>query len=384
MRTIPGGRGRQPPALRTCGIHETDEGEIVGFAEVARVAIVHHLRDHQENPTRSKGTTSMDPDNTAVLAIHWQRDIVTREGAFGEFFGQTVERTGVVERTAGVLASARERRIPIFYTRVCFSEGHPELLANSPLLNLVGQTKALVDGSPGAEIVPELSPRPGDVVVNHTRVAGTQDTNLIEQLQARESRASPPWACRPTSRWRNHDRDWHGDQRRCGSGGRRRGDARRGEAAGGMRATAMHAIGIVTLLVGVSNFLEYDNPLVPLVSVILGLLVGEFCRIEDRLKRLGDSLEKWFSRGESPVSRAFVTTSLLFCVGPLTVIGSLEDGLRGDYDLLALKSALDFIAALTFASVLGWGVLLSAGTVLVVQGALTLGAGSSSRSSRTP
>ena len=142
----------------------------------------------------------------------------------------------------------------------------------------------------------------------------------------------------------------------------------------GMRGTAMQAIGIVTLLVGVSNFLAYDNPLVPLVSVILGLMVGELCRIEDRLKHLGAVLETRFSSGESPVSRAFVTTSLLFCVGSLTVMGSLEDGLRGDYDLLALKSVLDFIAALTFASVLGWGVLLSAGTVLVVQGTLTLGA----------
>ena len=143
----------------------------------------------------------------------------------------------------------------------------------------------------------------------------------------------------------------------------------------GMRATAMQAIGIVTLLVGVQNFLRFDNPLVPLVSVIFGLVVGELLGIENALKRLGDYLQKRLSRGESPVSRAFVTTSLLFCVGPLTVIGSLEDGLRGDYDLLALKSALDFIAALTFASVLGWGVLLSAGTVLTVQGALTLGAG---------
>jgi uncharacterized protein len=114
---------------------------------------------------------------------------------------------------------------------------------------------------------------------------------------------------------------------------------------------------------------------VPLVSVVAGLVVGEILGIEGGLKRLGDNLEKRFSRGESPVSRAFVTTSLLFCVGPLTVIGSLEDGLTGDYDLLALKSALDFTAALTFASVLGWGVLLSAGTVLVVQGSLTLGAG---------
>ena len=142
-----------------------------------------------------------------------------------------------------------------------------------------------------------------------------------------------------------------------------------------MRQTAMQAIGIIVLLVGVTNFLEFDNPLVPLVSVVLGLVVGELIGIEDALKRFGDHLEKRFSRGESPVSRAFVTTSLLFCVGPLTVIGSLEDGLRGNYDLLSLKSALDFIAALTFASVLGWGVLLSAGTVLVVQGLLTLGAG---------
>ncbi|MDP9410474.1 MAG: DUF554 domain-containing protein [Actinomycetota bacterium] len=142
-----------------------------------------------------------------------------------------------------------------------------------------------------------------------------------------------------------------------------------------MRSTAMQAIGIVTLLVGVANFLKFDNALVPLVSVVAGLVVGELLRIETALKRLGDRLEERFSKGESPVSRAFVTTSLLFCVGPLTIIGSLEDGLRGDYSLLALKSALDFIAALTFASVLGWGVLLSAGTVLLVQGSLTLGAG---------
>jgi uncharacterized protein len=139
-----------------------------------------------------------------------------------------------------------------------------------------------------------------------------------------------------------------------------------------VRHTAMHAIGIVTLLVGVSNFLEYSNPLVPLVSVIVGLVVGELLGIDAALKRFGDRLEKRFSRGESPVSSAFVTTSLLFCVGPLTILGSLQDGISGDYRLLAVKSALDFVAALSFASVLGWGVLLSAGAVLVVQGTLTL------------
>jgi hypothetical protein len=143
----------------------------------------------------------------------------------------------------------------------------------------------------------------------------------------------------------------------------------------GMRRTAMQAIGIVTLLIGIQNFLEFDNPLVPLVSVILGLVIGEAIAIDGALKRLGGYLEKRLPKGESPVSRAFVTTSLLFCVGPLAVLGSLEDGLTGDYSLLALKSALDLVAALSFASILGWGVLLSAGTVLVVQGTLTLSAG---------
>ena len=142
--------------------------------------------------------------------------------------------------------------------------------------------------------------------------------------------------------------------------------------SGGMRETAMHAIGIITLLVGVQSFLRFDNALVPLVSVIVGLVIGELLGIDAALKRFGDALERRFSKGGSPVSRAFVTTSLLFCVGPLTILGSLQDGISGDYRLPALKSALDFVAALSFASVLGWGVLLSAGSVFVVQGALTL------------
>jgi uncharacterized protein len=140
----------------------------------------------------------------------------------------------------------------------------------------------------------------------------------------------------------------------------------------GMRETAMHALGLVTVLVGIQSFLRFDNPLVPLVSVIVGLVVGELLSIDEALKRFGDALERRFSKGGGPVSRAFVRTSLLFCVGPLTILGSLQDGISGDYRLLALKSALDFVASLSFASVLGWGVLLSAGSVLVVQGALTL------------
>jgi biuret amidohydrolase len=127
----------------------------------------------------------VDLSNAAVLAVHWQHDIVRRDGAFGDFYGAMVERTGIVGRAGSVLARARERGIPIIYTRVCFSEGHADLIANSPLFDLVGQTGALVDGSQGAEIVSELSPQGGDVVVRHTRVAGTYGTDLIERLRAR-------------------------------------------------------------------------------------------------------------------------------------------------------------------------------------------------------
>ena len=83
----------------------------------------------------------------------------------------------------------------------------------------------------------------------------------------------------------------------------------------GMRETAMHAIGLVTVLVGIQSFLRFDNPLVPLVSVIVGLVIGELLGIDDALKRFGDALERRFSKGGSPVSRAFVTTSLLFASG---------------------------------------------------------------------
>jgi len=168
------------------------------------------------------------------------------------------------------------------------------------------------------------------------------------------------------------DRYGHSDQHRNGVGRGTLGIVIGARLSEGMRETAMNAIGLVTVLVGIQSFLRFENPLVPLVSVIVGLVIGELIGIDDALQRFGDALERRFSKGGSPVSRAFVTTSLLFCVGPLTVLGSLQEGISGDYRLLALKSALDFVASLSFASVLGWGVLLSAGSVLVVQGGLTL------------
>jgi len=111
-------------------------------------------------------------------------------------------------------------------------------------------------------------------------------------------------------------------------------------------------------------------------AVVLGGLLGEALGIERRLERLGDRLQGALSRHEhSTVSEAFFTASLLFCVGPLTVVGSIQDGLTGDYQALATKALLDGFASIALAASLGWGVALAAGTVLLVQGGISLGAG---------
>lgn len=147
-----------------------------------------------------------------------------------------------------------------------------------------------------------------------------------------------------------------------------------------LRETAMDGIALLTLLIGVKMGLGSQNVLYVLGAVMLGGLLGEALRLEDRIGALGDQLERRVMRrgrqqnAAGDFSRGFVTTSILFCVGPVTLIGCMNDGLNGDIQLLAVKSVLDGFSAIAFASALGWGVLFSAGTVLVVQGALTLGA----------
>ena len=112
-----------------------------------------------------------------------------------------------------------------------------------------------------------------------------------------------------------------------------------------------------------------------LVSLALGAVVGESIRLEDRLEQLGDWLKARF-RGSGSFTQGFVTASLLFCVGPLTLIGSIQNGLQGDASALYVKSALDGIAALALTSVYGLGVGASALVVLVLQGGISLVAGS--------
>lgn len=151
-----------------------------------------------------------------------------------------------------------------------------------------------------------------------------------------------------------------------------------------VRETVMHALGLVTVLVGLSQGLEaFREPIVDVTrgailvvmgSVLAGGVIGELLGIERGLDRIGDALQARFGRGQARFTEGFVVASLVFCVGPLTIVGSIQDGLTGDYQLLAIKSLLDGFAALAFASALGWGVGFSILTILVVQGGLSLSA----------
>jgi uncharacterized membrane protein YqgA involved in biofilm formation len=137
-------------------------------------------------------------------------------------------------------------------------------------------------------------------------------------------------------------------------------------------------LGLVTLVIGVDLALAWrdTNPLYVLGGVLLGGIAGEAIGIERRLAALGDRVQRAVSRddGHSKVSEAFFTASLLFCVGPLAVVGAIQDGLNGDYQALATKALLDGFASVALAGTLGWGVALAAVTVFIYQGAIATGA----------
>ncbi len=154
-----------------------------------------------------------------------------------------------------------------------------------------------------------------------------------------------------------------------------------------LRKTIIAGLGLFTLAYGLYNFLKTQNPLIVLGSLLVGALLGEWWKIEDGLQNVGKWLESRFggkqadgregNLGGAPAPsrnfvRGFLTASLVFCVGPMTILGSIQDGLKGDYSLLAIKSVLDGFAALAFASTLGAGVLFSVLVILFYQGGISL------------
>jgi uncharacterized membrane protein YqgA involved in biofilm formation len=144
--------------------------------------------------------------------------------------------------------------------------------------------------------------------------------------------------------------------------------------------TVIAGMGLFTAALGLQMFFKSENSLIVLGALIIGALLGEWIGIEDGLQSLGQMLEKRFSRdtetgSSSKFVRGFMVSSLLFCIGPIAILGSIQDGLTGDYKLLAVKSTLDGFASIAFASTLGIGVLFSSLIILIYQGGVSLLAG---------
>ncbi|MGN0712385.1 MAG: DUF554 domain-containing protein [Anaerovoracaceae bacterium] len=136
----------------------------------------------------------------------------------------------------------------------------------------------------------------------------------------------------------------------------------------------MKGIALCTLYIGIDGALEGTNTLVTIISIAVGALIGAALDLDEKLNRFASGLENRFKKegGGPTIAEGFVTASLLFCVGAMTIVGSLQAGLTGDNTMLYTKATLDFISSLIFAASLGIGVLFAAAFVLVFQGAIVL------------
>lgn len=135
---------------------------------------------------------------------------------------------------------------------------------------------------------------------------------------------------------------------------------------------AFNGIGIFTLVLGFSMALEGNKPLFMVFSIILGSLIGEWLDLDDKLNRLSDRLKKRIGSENDNFSNGLITAFLLFCMGSMTILGAIEEGVKGTYDLLLTKSLMDGFASLALASTLGFGVMLSVIPLFLYQGGLTL------------
>lgn len=137
----------------------------------------------------------------------------------------------------------------------------------------------------------------------------------------------------------------------------------------------MVAIGLCTIYIGVDGALAGDNTLVLIISLAIGTALGTLLDIDGRINTLGSFIEEHFNKGnskKSSVAQGFVTASLLFCIGSMTIVGSLNAGINGDNTLLFTKAILDLISSCVLASSLGIGVMCASVFVLIFQGALVL------------
>ena len=133
------------------------------------------------------------------------------------------------------------------------------------------------------------------------------------------------------------------------------------------------AVGLFTLILGIQMSLKITEPLLVVFSLIAGGLTGELCNLEERMNRFGDYLKTKFKRGNERFTEGLVTAFLLFCMGSMSILGPVEEGLTGNMsDLLKAKSLMDGISAMLLASALGIGVMFSTVPLLIYQGGITL------------
>ena len=141
-----------------------------------------------------------------------------------------------------------------------------------------------------------------------------------------------------------------------------------------IRVIIVQVIGLVTISIGLRDVMNTHNMVFPLVGMVLGAIIGELLRIEDRLEDLGELLRRKFTKpeSESKFVTGFVTATLLFCVGPLTILGAIEDASGKTPQLYIIKGTLDGFMMIIFSALYGVGAIFSAASVFVIQGSLTL------------
>lgn len=138
------------------------------------------------------------------------------------------------------------------------------------------------------------------------------------------------------------------------------------------KSTIMDGIGLSVVIIGIMGGIKANNIILAIASIVVGSIIGEMIDIDLKLDHLGLTMEKSFGKGDSNFSKGFVTASLVYCIGAMAIVGSLESGLSGNHETLFAKSILDGITAVIFASTLGIGVAFSAIPVFIYQGAITL------------
>ncbi|MCS7233345.1 MAG: DUF554 domain-containing protein [Synergistetes bacterium] len=137
-----------------------------------------------------------------------------------------------------------------------------------------------------------------------------------------------------------------------------------------VRIAMLQALGLSTLLIGIKMGFEGKELLAVILSLVIGGAIGTWCELEYKIEGIGRFFERKLKRED--IVKGWLTATIIFCVGPMTVLGCFQDGLMGKPEILFLKSLLDFVTSIMLASTLGFGVLLSTLSVLVIQGTLTI------------